>query len=194
MPKRVLNVGGNTKEIPLPAHYNGWEQVLLDIDSGPTVDLVADARELQSLEPEQFDAIYASHVLEHFFLHDLERVIKGFAYMLNPEGFVEAYVPDVVGVMRTVIHQRKDLYDFLYQSPAGPITARDVLYGSFEELKRSGNDYFAHKNGFSEKSLKMAFGENGFPWLLTTSGDFNLGILAFKNEPKEETKKLLGLI
>ncbi len=30
--KRVLNVGGANKTIPLPPAYQGWEHVLLDID------------------------------------------------------------------------------------------------------------------------------------------------------------------
>ena len=29
---RVLNVGGGSKEIPIPEHYEGWEHVLLDLD------------------------------------------------------------------------------------------------------------------------------------------------------------------
>ncbi|MBK6757265.1 MAG: hypothetical protein IPG70_06405 [Moraxellaceae bacterium] len=30
--KKVLNVGGNSKDIALPDIYQGWEQVWLDID------------------------------------------------------------------------------------------------------------------------------------------------------------------
>jgi hypothetical protein len=29
---RVLNVGGNSKLIPIPSHYAGWEHLLPDID------------------------------------------------------------------------------------------------------------------------------------------------------------------
>jgi len=32
MDRRVLNVGGNNKSIPLPPQYERWEHVLLDID------------------------------------------------------------------------------------------------------------------------------------------------------------------
>jgi len=30
--KKVLNVGGGSKNIPIPPLYSGWEHVLLDID------------------------------------------------------------------------------------------------------------------------------------------------------------------
>lgn len=43
---RVLNVGGGSKAIPIPARYTGWEHVLLDIEPLPDVDVVMDARDL----------------------------------------------------------------------------------------------------------------------------------------------------
>ena len=48
--KRVLNVGGNNRAIPLPSHSAGFEHVLLDIDPKGSPDIVCDARELMSLE------------------------------------------------------------------------------------------------------------------------------------------------
>ena len=33
--KKVLNVGGNSKAIPLPPQYAGFDHVLLDIDPTP---------------------------------------------------------------------------------------------------------------------------------------------------------------
>src|ERR1044072_1416623 len=45
--KRVLNVGGGSKAIALPARYSGSDHVLLDIDDKPGVDIVADARDLR---------------------------------------------------------------------------------------------------------------------------------------------------
>jgi hypothetical protein len=47
--RRVLNVGGNTKDIPLPENYRGWENVLLDIDPRGKPDVLCDARSLFGL-------------------------------------------------------------------------------------------------------------------------------------------------
>ena len=71
---RVLNVGGASKTIPIPPHYAGWEHLLLDIDPRGEPDIVCDARELTSLPPAQFDAVYCSHNLEHYYRYDGRRV------------------------------------------------------------------------------------------------------------------------
>jgi hypothetical protein len=55
-----------------------------------------------------------------------------------------------------------DLEDVLYQSPAGPITARDVFYGYSKEIEESGQDYFARKTGFTPRSLYRLLREAGF--------------------------------
>jgi hypothetical protein len=56
--KKVLNVGGNDKAIPLPPQYADFEHLLLDIDPKGSPDILCDARELMTLEGGQFDAIY----------------------------------------------------------------------------------------------------------------------------------------
>jgi hypothetical protein len=81
----------------------------------------------------------------------------------------------------------------LYQSPAGPITVRDVFYGYGVEIERSGNDFYAHKTGFTKKSLKAFLEVNGFPWVLTGTGSWEVTALAFMNEPTEFALNLFGL-
>ena len=56
--KKVLNVGGNSKAIPLPPQYSEFEHLLLDIDPKGSPDIVCDARNLTTLESGQFDAVY----------------------------------------------------------------------------------------------------------------------------------------
>jgi hypothetical protein len=36
----VLNVGGNSKSIPLPGIYQGWDQIWLDIDPAVKPDVL----------------------------------------------------------------------------------------------------------------------------------------------------------
>ena len=66
MTNKVLNVGGNSKAIPLPPQYAGFEHILLDIDPSGNPDVVCDARQLDTLTADQYDAIYCSHNLEHY--------------------------------------------------------------------------------------------------------------------------------
>ncbi|HET9736059.1 MAG TPA: hypothetical protein VFP62_12375, partial [Burkholderiales bacterium] len=67
--RKLLNVGGNTKDIPLPENYRGWENVLLDIDARGNPDVLCDARELTKLAGATYDAVYCSHNLEHYYRH-----------------------------------------------------------------------------------------------------------------------------
>ncbi len=159
---RVLNVGGGSKSIPIPSHYLDWEHVLLDIDPRENPDLVCDARELTTLAADQFDAIYCSHNLEHYGQHECPRVLRGFLHLLRDNGFAEIRVPDLGALMRHVVKTGMDIEDVLYTSPVGPITPRDVLYGYGAEIERSGQDFYAHKTGFTEKSLLRMLEQAGF--------------------------------
>jgi Methyltransferase domain len=191
--KRLLNVGGGNRGIPLPPVYQGWEHILLDIDPKGGPDLVCDARELTALPPGQYDAVYCSHNLEHYYRHDVPRVLAGFRHVLKEDGFAEIRVPDLADLMQTVVRRGLDVDDLLYQSPAGPITVRDVLYGLGVEIERSGNDFWAHKTGFTKKSLTAMLVRCGFPIVYNGTGNFEVAAFAFKGPPTEEIRLLLNL-
>ena len=78
-------MGGNSKAIPLPPQYAGFEHLLLDIDPTGNPDVLCDARELTKLDAEQFDMVYCSHNLEHYYRHDVPRVLNGFFNVLKTE-------------------------------------------------------------------------------------------------------------
>ena len=191
--KKVLNVGGNSKDIALPVQYAGWQHVLLDIDPRGAPDIVCDARELKTLSAAAYDSVYCSHNLEHYFRHDAMKVLSGFSHVLKADGFAYIRVPDMGEVMRTVVRNNLDIDDLLYQSPAGPITVRDVIYGHGIEIEQSGQDFYAHKTGFTQKSLTTVLRTAGFPWVFTGVGNLEVMALAFLNKPDEATERLFGL-
>ena len=190
----MLNVGGADKAIPIPAHYDGWEHVLLDIQPAPGVDLVHDARRLSELRTAMFDAVYCSHNLEHYYPHEVPLVLAGFHHVLKDDGYAEIRVPDIPAVMRYAIARDLELDDVLYESAVGPISVHDVIYGYGREIESSGEDYYAHKRGFSQKSLMAALQQAGFPavWL-TEPQNFEIGALAFKRQPSAGQLEKLGL-
>ncbi len=191
--KKVLNVGGNTKEIPLPPQYAEFEHLLLDIDPKGSPDIVCDARTLKTLDGKQFDAIYCSHNLEHYYRHDVKNVLSGFLHVLKDGGFAEIIVPDIHEVMRVTIERGLDIDDVLYTSPAGPIMVSDVIYGYSVEIERSGQDFFAHKTGFTKKSLIEAVRNAGFEKIFCGAGDLEISALAFKGTPDQATLALFGI-
>jgi len=191
--RKVLNVGGNNKAIPLPPQYNGWDNLLLDIDPAGKPDVVCDARELATLPRGEYDAVYCSHNLEHYYRHDVPKVLAGFLHVLKPEGFAHIRVPDMGELMRTVVDDDMDIDDLLYQSPAGPITVRDVIYGYGIEIERSGNDFFAHKTGFTLKSLMGVLEACGFPHVFAHARDLEIVAVAFSHKPDAFAAALFGL-
>jgi len=191
----VLNVGGGTKDIPLPPHYANWRHDLLDIDPKGKPDVTCDARELQTLAASQYDAVYCSHNLEHYYQHDGPRVLRGFLHVLRPDGFAELRVPDMNTVMKRVVESDLDIEDVLYQSPSGPISVRDVFYGYAKQIESSGMDFYAHKTGFSVKSLRALLMRSGFPnvYMFVAEEAFEIRAVAFKKEPTAAQHVLLGL-
>ena len=193
--RRVLNVGGGSKSIAIPAHFDGWEHLLLDIDARASPDIVCDARELGALAAFQFDAIYCSHNLEHYYRHDGAKVLQGFLHVLKADGFAEIRVPDIQAVMRRAVDGGMDLDDVLYEAAVGPIAVGDVIYGYGREIEASGNDYYAHKTGFSPRLLRLALEAAGFAriFVFASSGAIEIRALAFKSEPTPLQRELLGL-
>lgn len=193
MQKKVLNVGGNSKAIPIPEHYDNWLHHLLDIDPKGNPDIVCDARYLEKLISNEYDSVYCSHNLEHYYSHDVLKVLRGFHHILKEDGFVDISVPDIQAVMQYVIQNNMDINDILYQSPAGPIAVKDVIYGFGKQIEHSGEDFFAHKTGFSPKSLLEVLSECGFPITHYAVGDFEIRVIAFKQPPSKQVSKLLNL-
>ena len=184
----VLNVGGNNKNIAIPAHFDGFEHWLLDIDPLGKPDVLCDARELDQRVGNEFDAIYCSHNLEHYFWHDAQRVLKGFHHGVKPGGFVDIRVPDLLSVMDAVLNGKVGLTQPLYQSGAGPIAPLDVIYGFRARIASSGVDYYAHKTGFSRQTLHQVVRAAGFSHLYDyrPAAVHELRIIAFKGPPEPE--------
>jgi ubiquinone/menaquinone biosynthesis C-methylase UbiE len=184
--KKVLNVGGNSKLISLPKEYEEFEHLLLDIDPVGKPDILCDSRELIKLDPEQFDMIYCSHNLEHYYEHDVKKVLTGFMHVLINGGGVHLIVPDMEEVFKTMVENKMDLEDNLYQSALGPIRVLDVIYGYSKQIEQSQVDFFAHKTGFTSKSLFRKMHEAGFKNIHGIKEGFNLVMIGFKGVPKTE--------
>ena len=191
--KSVLNVGGGSKAIPIPDCYQGWQHVLLDINSRVDVDIAMDARLLGTLPPASYDAVFCSHNLEHYHRHHGLEVLRGIHHVLKPDGFLEIRVPDIGEVMRFAVKNNLGPDDTLYQVPRGPILLRDVLWGYHVEIESSGNDYYAHKTGFTPESLARFVAPIGFPIYAMQQHEFEIAALFFKQRPTDEQQRLFNL-
>jgi tetratricopeptide (TPR) repeat protein len=191
-----LNVGGNSKAIAVPPHFHDWQHHLLDIDPRGGADLVCDARKLrEAVAGELYDAVYCSHNLEHYYRHDVDRVLRGFLHALKPGGFAEIRVPDIGALVKLLAHNDWDIEQEVYQSPAGPISAHDVFYGYGPEIEASGQDFYAHKTGFTRDSLLRALCTNGFKeiYFAAPLAAIELHVFAFKTVADAAQRASLGL-
>jgi predicted SAM-dependent methyltransferase len=102
---------------PLPPQYEGWEKILLDIYPKVKPDVLCDARQLTKLPAGMYDGVYCSHNLEHYYRHDVPKVLAGFPHVLKDRGFAHIIVPDMGEVMRTVVRRGSDIDDMLFESP-----------------------------------------------------------------------------
>lgn len=192
--RRFLNVGGNSKEISVPPFFDGWEHLLLDIDPTGKPDIVCDARDLKRLEPGQFHAVYCSHNLEHYYHHEVPKVLQGFRHVLKTSGFAMISVPDLEAVMRYAVEKNLDLDDVLYELESGiGILVRDVLYGWGRQMELSGQVFYAHRTGFTQLSLKRILNNNGFKHIFVQHSQFNITVAAFMRKPAKWAQDLLGL-
>lgn len=194
MQRRFLNVGGGNKKIRVPEFYDGWDHVLLDIDPSGNPDVCLDARELLTIASDQFDAIYCSHNLEHYFAHDVNKVLRGFHHVLKPDGFAEIRVPDMGELFEEIVTRKLDIDDILYGSDAGPIRVRDVIYGYGPQIEASGVDFYAHRTGFTRKSIAEAVQRAKFRyWAFFKGRNREIFLRAFKERPTSEYIKSMNL-
>lgn len=180
---RLLNVGGGSKKTPIPDKYVGWTHDLLDIQEGPDVDYVCDARDMPDrfgpMSPCIYDVVYCAHNLEHYFAHDVPKVLMGMVYVLKPGGHVHIIVPNLGQLICDMLDLQLDLEDVLYKSDAGPITPLDVFFGYGKEIEESGQDFYAHKTGFTATRLHKCLQRAGFKNVQVTANLPSLELEAY---------------
>ena len=161
--KKVLHVGCGGKTIrTMGAGFNDgtWEEVRFDINEHVRPDIIGTIVDMEAVPDASMDAIWSSHNIEHVFYHEVSNVLSEFRRILKDDGFCVITCPDVQNVCERVA--AGSLTEVLYQSPAGPITGLDILYGHIASVAR-GEVYMAHKTGFDLQLMGARLKQAGFP-------------------------------
>lgn len=173
--RRLLNAGSGPRSARGPHSAfqpEVWEEVRLDISPTAKPDVVGSLTELSSLFPPQtFDAVWASHVLEHLFRHEVPVALSQMRRVLKKTGFVVITSPDLEAAARIIVERGLDYV--AYVSPAGPITAHDMVFGHTASIAKDLH-YMAHRSGFTCASLADRLLEAGFPTVLAKNEQFDL--------------------
>jgi len=174
MTYQVLHVGcGPRGSGVLPDVFlqEEWQELRLDIDPGVEPDFVASITDMSCVQDHAVDAVYSSHNLEHLYAHEVPLALSEFYRVLKPGGGVLIRLPDAQAVAGVVAAGK--LEDVLYVSPAGPISAIDVLWG-FRFAIASGNHFMAHKTGFTPDTLRNKLQQAGFEGISIASAEFEI--------------------
>lgn len=146
---KVLHAGSGGTD--LPDWCGDCDVTSLDIDPDCNPDIVADILDMGDIG--EFDVVLSSHVVEHFYEHQLPKVFSEFKRVLKDKGTVVMFVPNLEGIEATD--------EVLYTSIKGvPITGLDMIYGMagiIEEIP-----FMAHHTGFTKDRLERKLKEAGF--------------------------------
>ena len=172
----------------LPVYFDAWQQLRVDIDASVEPDILADLTDLSPIPDGSADAVWAAHCIEHLYQHQVTLALREFRRVLREDGFVCLIVPDLQSVAQYVAADR--LHEPLYQSPAGPVTAHDILYG-FGPAIASGRTSMAHRCGFTPGMLQRCF--HGLPFgevvVRRRSTELELAVLARATPSKDDAER-----
>jgi len=146
-PPVLLNAGcGPRDEAALPAYFQGWRQIRVDVNRDVEPDLVAGITDLSAIGDGVVDAVWSAHCVEHLFAHEVPVALAEFRRVLTDTGFACIIVPDVQAIAEWLATDR--MHETIYQSSAGPVTAHDMLWGFGVAIAR-GETAMAHRCGFT---------------------------------------------
>ena len=193
--KTFLHVGcGPKNESQIKGFDNdSWKEIRFDIDKNVNPDIVGTLTDMKLVETGSVDAIYSSHNIEHIYPHEVVIALKEFYRVLNAEGIVVITCSDLQSVCEAVVKDK--LLEPLYETTEGhQISPIDILYGWRLPIAK-GNEYMAHKGGFTYSALNASFFEAGFKarygGRVQEAGVPNLFLVAFKQKiPEEEIQKI----
>jgi protein O-GlcNAc transferase len=177
---KVLHVGcGHPESGKLPPGFDPrlWREVRVDLDPQTEPDFVASVDDLGPVGDESVDAVYSSHNIEHLLPSQVPKAMAEFFRVLKPKGLVMITLPDLTSAARAIL--REELHAPLYNSPAGVVTAHDLIY-SYGPFVESGNPFMLHKTGFTAGSLGQVLNKAGFERVSVSSHNHSLWAVGHK--------------
>ena len=182
--KQLLHVGpgySTKKDIIKFFNNNDWHETRVDINRDVNPDILGGMQDLSNVQNNYYDAIYSSHSIEHVYQYEVNGVLKEFYKVLKDDGVAVITCPELKSVCKLILEDK--ILDTAYVSEAGPITPIDILYGHRDSIKK-GNEFMAHKNGFTLKTLTKECHLAGFKSVagIERPGYFDIWVIAQKNE------------
>ena len=190
--KTLLHVGCASLNISDLKGFNNanWAEIRFDIDKNRNPDIIGTIVDLSLVETGSVDAVYSAYNLDHIYPHEVPIALKEFFRVLKNDGIAIIKCHDIQSVCEAI--GKDKLLDTFYQSPVGPITPIDILFGNRKAIAK-GNEFMAKKGGFTYSVLDGALHQAGF--VIRYGGRIKngreLSVVAFKSMKSElELKKI----
>jgi len=156
----LVNAGcGPLGRTRLPAMFKDWQQIRVDLDPSVQPDIVASITDLSAIPSGSANALWSAHCIEHLYSHDVGRALNEFSRILADDGFACIIVPDLQAIAHYIATDK--LHEVIYNSPAGPVTAHDMVYG-FGTAIAQGRQDMAHRCGFTPTLMMQRLQETPF--------------------------------
>ena len=185
--KNLLHVGCgyNTKENTLKYYDDEWKETRVDINPDVNPDILGTMKDLSNVQNNSYDSVFSAHSIEHVYIHEVNTVLKAFYRVLKQNGFLVITCPDLKSISKLIVEDK--LLEVAYESPAGSINPADMLWGHSNSIKE-GNEFMAHKCGFTKKTLMAALTNAGFKSVagVEVPKYFDLWAVAQKNKAEKE--------
>lgn len=174
----LLHVGaGSSTPDKLPKVFKNYHEVRLDIDPRCKPDIVSSMTRMKLVDDKSVDAIWCSHALEHLANHEVQPTLREWIRVLKDDGFALMTMPDLQQAAKMIAEGR--LTETIYESPIGPITPLDMVFGHSGSIER-GHLNMEHRTGFTEERLAYELHSSGFEFLRSWMKDLNLWAIASK--------------
>jgi SAM-dependent methyltransferase len=171
MDYKCLNVGSRSNSIELPhLLIDNMDIISLDVDPETEPDICADLCSLPEKEllpfeegglrtKGMFDAVYASHVLEHFPPNKTMAALRAMAHVLKPSGFAIIRVPSIEMLVQHCQTHGLGFQESLHEFTGIPrgVSGQNVIFGMPLE-----GEWMAHKRHFTGLELVQELHACGF--------------------------------
>jgi predicted SAM-dependent methyltransferase len=159
----VLNVGFGgiaIKDLLYTEVFEDMREISLDIDNKFNPDILADVTDISHIPNNYVNCAYTSHMIEHIDYFKVPSVISELLRVCKLGGYVRILTPNLQVVGEKIASG--DLLDVVYESPGGPISPIDIIFGHRHSVHRNRVDFMIHRTGFSKKVFEHIAKEHNF--------------------------------
>ena len=183
---------GNVDKAHTTREFAGahWQEVRMDVAGIGSPQIVSSLLDMRMLDPESFDAAFTARSLERLYSHEVGLALGNLLRILKQDGYLIVVCADLQLACSLVAEDK--LLEPAYESPAGPVSPLDIIYG-YRPAIAAGQTLYARKCGFTIKALIGTLSQVGFAsiWGTRIPQTFTIAAIACKSKhPEAYLKKL----